>query len=465
MRPITTIELFAGIAGFSSPHTQPLAFVENDANCRAILRRHYPHALILEDVTTAGAHNLPRANVVKMGFPCQDLSVAGNRAGLTGARSGLFYEGTRIADELRPDYLIWENVPGLLSSRAGRDFLSVLTELDRIGLAGGWTTVDAQFFGVAQRRCRVFGVFARRDIGAARCAEILSLAARLPWNLTPGYAKRANVAATIRAGSAGNGVNKPGRRGDDDVNVFAMAPAIALSNRGRETGAVFETIRAGSHGALPMVCGSERVGNNALTAHHGRNSGEDEFIVAGTLGAAHGRNRGLGQENEVDMLVCGALSAAHGGADDNDAQAGHIVAVSVSENQRGELRTSNIAAQLTSGGGKPGQGYSAVLAFTERTRAEGRTLEAQEDLAYALTNPGSGGRTHSRQIAGTFGVRRLTPTECERLQGFPDDYTAWGIDEQGRRVEMSDSTRYRMLGNAICRKVSAWIDSQIVRHS
>jgi DNA-cytosine methyltransferase len=161
---MTTIELFAGIAGFSSEHTQPVAFVEKDANCRAVLRRHHPHALILEDVTKAGAHNLPHATIVKMGFPCQDLSVAGNRAGLGGARSGLFYEGTRIAHELRSDYLLWENVPGLLSSGAGRDFLAVLTELDRIGLAGGWTTVDAQFFGVAQRRCRVFGVFARRDI-------------------------------------------------------------------------------------------------------------------------------------------------------------------------------------------------------------------------------------------------------------------------------------------------------------
>jgi DNA (cytosine-5)-methyltransferase 1 len=416
-----TIELFAGIAGFSSPHTQPVAFVEKEPACRAVLRRHYPHALILDDVRTVGAHNLPWARVLKGGFPCQDLSVAGNRAGLSGARSGLFYEITRIADELRPDYLIWENVPGLLSSGAGRDFLAVLTELDRIGFAGGWTTVDAQFFGVAQRRQRVFGVFARRDIGAARCAEILSLAARLPWNLAPGRETRKNVAAragtsfkkrggfgwsesqgvtgtleaeggthqggpervpltiahTLTAGNAtGKGVNLPGRRNEDDYNLVLAAPAIALSNRGRETGATFETLRAGSHGALPMVASAQ--------------------------------------------------SASHGGADDNDAQAGHIIA------------------------------------FTERGREGGRNVEWQSDLAYTQTNPGKGGRAQERTIAGGFGVRRLTPRECERLQGFPDDYTAWGVDEQGRRVEMSDSVRYRMLGNAVCRKVSAWIDSQLV---
>ena len=98
-----------------------------------------------------------------------------------------------------------------------------------------------------------------------------------------------------------------------------------------------------------------------------------------------------------------------------------------------------------------------VLAFTERTRAEGRTLETQEDLSYALTNPGSGGRTHARQIAGQFGVRRLTPRECERLQGFSDDWTAYGVDGS-----QADSARYRQLGNAVCVSVSAWLGRQIV---
>lgn len=94
---------------------------------------------------------------------------------------------------------------------------------------------------------------------------------------------------------------------------------------------------------------------------------------------------------------------------------------------------------------------AVAVAFTERTRAEGRTLEAQEELAYALTNPGSGGRTHSRQIAQGMAVRRLTPRECERLQGLPDDWTAGE----------SDSARYRMLGNAVCVPVIQWIGERI----
>jgi len=96
--------------------------------------------------------------------------------------------------------------------------------------------------------------------------------------------------------------------------------------------------------------------------------------------------------------------------------------------------------------------HPPAIAFTERSRAQGRTLEAQDDLAYALTNPGSGGRTHSRQIAGPWGVRRLTPTECERLQGFPDGWT------EGQ----SDSARYRQLGNAVCVPVAEWIGKRLL---
>jgi len=101
----------------------------------------------------------------------------------------------------------------------------------------------------------------------------------------------------------------------------------------------------------------------------------------------------------------------------------------------------------------PASSKSTAIAFTERTRDQGRTLEAQDELAYALTNPGGGGRSHSRQIAGGFSVRRLTPTECERLQGLPDGHT----DGQ------SDTQRYRQLGNAVAEPCGEWIGYRIVR--
>lgn len=456
MTPLTFISLFAGIGGFDLGFARAglhcVAQVEKDAAARSVLARHWPDVPQFDDVRDVGRHNLPAADIVCGGFPCQDLSQAGQRAGLAGARSGLFYEMVRIIDELRPAFLVWENVPGLLTSDRGRDFARVLLALDAIGYSGAWTSLDAQFFGLAQRRQRVFGVFARSDIGASCCAEVLSLANRLPWNTAPRPTARADIAASLTAGSAtGSGVNQPGRRQEDDINIVVAG-----------------TLRANDHQGQ-------------------RGDGADNLVV-GTIGAAFSKNRGLGQENETGMLVTDAIAFAwQQCVSENDrsyiARAGDYAgAVSTSRvdavaySVAGHGAYSEGIGTLRASGGDVGKGSENLvvstlthhhgrnndkedtllpIAFTERTRAEGRTLEAQEDLAYALTNPGSGGRTHSRQIAGGFGVRRLTPRECERLQGFPDDWTAG----------QSDSARYRQLGNAAPVPMTEWLARQFVKHA
>lgn len=165
-------------------------------------------------------------------------------------------------------------------------------------------------------------------------------------------------------------------------------------------------------------------------------------LVAAPITAAFAKHHGrtAGNNGRADNLVIAFSSKDHG------ADAGEIAPTLRSQN----FGWNKSEASSTS---------NPAMAFTERTRAEGRTFEAQEELAYALTNPGSGGRTHSRQVAGHFGVRRLTPRECERLMGFPDDFTKW--DAQGK--EISDSARYRMLGNSIVVPVSQWIAERIVK--
>lgn len=395
---LTFGSLFAGIGGFDLGfHQAGLSCswqVEIDAAARSVLARHWPDVPRHADVRAVGKAELAPVDIICGGFPCQDLSVAGNRAGLAGARSGLFYEMTRITDELRPLLLVWENVPGLLSSDDGRDFARVLLELDRIGYSGCWTTLDAQFFGVAQRRQRVFGVFAHRDIGAARCAEILSLTARLPWNTEPRRAARQGVASALTRSAGHHGRSSPQEDGSD--NLIA-ASAIALSNRGRSD-QIAETVRAGSHGALPMVAATLNSGGN----HGGFRTEPGEHLV-----------------------------------------------VSIAENQRGELRTAGVSAQLTSGG-KPGQGYPAV--FEARYARNGRG--APDSIVPPLkAESGQTGKGDGAPLAvGGFGIRRLTPRECERLQGFPDDWTA----------EQPDSARYRQLGNAVAVPCAQWIGRRIV---
>ena len=158
--------LFAGIEGFglgfeaAGWHT--VWQVEIDLENRLVLADRFPGARQFSDVRTCGARNLGRVECITLGFPCQDISVMGNaaadRKGLSGERSGLFREGIRIVDELRPQWVVVENVPRLLTINAGRDFEFVIQSLAKRGYVGLWRVLDAQYFGVAARRRRLFMV-------------------------------------------------------------------------------------------------------------------------------------------------------------------------------------------------------------------------------------------------------------------------------------------------------------------
>ena len=162
----TAVSLFAGVGGFDlaleRAGVKVVASVEIDKKAQDVLRRHFPNSTIFGDVTGVTGEQLiaagfePRGGIITGGFPCQDLSVAGKRAGLAGKRSGLFWEICRILDETGSETIILENVPGLLSSNNGRDMAVVIEALVERGYRVGWRVLDAQYFGVPQRRRRVF---------------------------------------------------------------------------------------------------------------------------------------------------------------------------------------------------------------------------------------------------------------------------------------------------------------------
>jgi DNA (cytosine-5)-methyltransferase 1 len=185
MSKMTGVSLFAGVGGFDLAMQRNgvdvVASVEIDKKCQEVLAKHFPSAKIFDDVTTVKGSDLieagfdPSNGIITGGFPCQDLSVAGKRAGLAGERSGLFWEIVRIAKETKAKYLILENVPGLLSSQNGRDFAIVLSALQDIGYVRlAWRVLDAQHFGVPQRRRRVFIVGCLGDEGATP-SEVLAI--------------------------------------------------------------------------------------------------------------------------------------------------------------------------------------------------------------------------------------------------------------------------------------------------
>lgn len=425
--------LFSGIGGFDEAFRRAgmecVLRAEIDGECRSVMEGHHPGVETLNDVLRLRAYLEPknaarfarqfvRPDLICGGFPCQDLSVAGKRAGLAGERSGLWYVFRRVIALVRPRWVCIENVLGLLSSNDGRDMGILLWALGKLGYGWAYRVLDAQWFGVAQRRRRVLIVGCLGNATAA--GEVLFERDSLPWDSAPSREAKPGVAGTIDAGS---GV----RRG-------------AGINPGTITGCLNS---GGNSGGFRSEPGEHLVPARATWWDGG------------------------------DISQCIDAVVAKG--------------QTMPEKDR----------------------FPAVLvptAFQERGREGGRTLESQENLAYSLMAPNGGGRRQENCVAyqqaawvlhsenstagrsgvppkqvetarcldqnGGFSanqggnlvsgplmaVRRLTPRECERLQGFPDDWTRYGHD--GR--EISDSARYRMLGNAVCVNVAEWIGRRIM---
>jgi DNA (cytosine-5)-methyltransferase 1 len=233
---LTAVSLFAGVGGFDLAMERNgidvVAAVEIDTKARAVLARRFPETALFPDVTEVTGDDLRRAGfvpergIITGGFPCQDLSVAGRRAGLAGARSGLFWEIVRLVDDLDPRWLVLENVPGLLSSNGGADMGVVLGALGDLGYGFAYRVLDAQHFGVPQRRRRVFIVAGRRA-GApdvAGPAAILLEPEGVRGNPAPSLEAGQDVAGTL-----GGGAGSRGWADDTDRMTFVPVPADSLS--------------------------------------------------------------------------------------------------------------------------------------------------------------------------------------------------------------------------------------------
>lgn len=371
--------LFSGIGGFDKGFS--LAGIESqwaceiEPACRRILRRHWPEVPIFEDVRECGAHNLGPVDVISFGSPCQDLSIAGKRDGLEGKRSSLFYEAIRICGELRPSFAVWENVPGALSSNDGRDFAAILAAFRECGARDiAWRVLDSWYFGVAQRRRRVFVV---ADFRGERAAEIL--------------------------------LEPQSLRGDFEARGEARQVAPTLPSSGAGVG---------------------RTGNERTEA---------EFLVARTLGGGSG-NRGWC--NDLDRVGAFIPAVAY--------ESGTGWVREGTRSLRAERRGDEhfvVAAPLTARGGKGG--------FTDPVNDNVLALDWQSggDVQANISDRHSSALQSCQTPAVMLKrmVRRLTPVECERLQGFPDGWT------EGE----SDSARYRALGNAITVNVAHWIGRRL----
>jgi DNA (cytosine-5)-methyltransferase 1 len=246
----TAVSLFAGVGGFDlaleRAGVKVVASVEIDKKAQDVLRRHFPNSTIFGDVTGVTGEQLiaagfePRGGIITGGFPCQDLSVAGKRAGLAGKRSGLFWEICRLIDETGSETIILENVPGLLSSNNGRDMAVVIEALVERGYRVGWRVLDAQYFGVPQRRRRVFIVGCLRDSGRTP-EEILNISQSRAGYLEASKSKGKDTARKI-ATRFGVGGFREGSFGQfvDSENSATLKASGGVLGGGSETFLVHE---------------------------------------------------------------------------------------------------------------------------------------------------------------------------------------------------------------------------------
>ena len=204
---LTGVSLFAGVGGFDLAMerngVKVVATVEIDKKCNEVLAKQFPNAKQFTDVKTVTGKELidvgfnPANGIITGGFPCQDLSVAGKRAGLAGERSGLFWEIRRLVEETQTEWFILENVPGLLSSNGGKDFGIVLGEMADLGYSIGWRVLDAQYFGVPQRRRRVF-IVGNHSGNPERILKVLFERKGVRRNTTQSQQARQEFAGSIK---------------------------------------------------------------------------------------------------------------------------------------------------------------------------------------------------------------------------------------------------------------------------
>lgn len=349
------VSLFSGIEAASVAWEglgwQPLAFSEIEPFACRVLEKHFPNVPNLGDITkidwSGFLEKYPKPNIVVGGSPCQSFSIAGGRESLEG-ESGLMFEYVHAIRGIMPQFLVWENVPGCLSAKGlqgekGGAFQCLLRELDALGYGLAWRVLDSQFFGLAQRRERVFLV---GSLGDMRCAEVLFEPEGLRWDTPSSREKREELAA---------------RSEYSDTGVYA------------------NTLKLRHTGSPNIVGGSGTLVQHELSAMLG--TGDDQTLIVMGDACAHA---------SIDHDLCGTLKV----------------------------------------GGEP-----PILADAKLPS-----------------------------------VRKLTPVECERLQGFPDGWT--DIKERIVRKkngtwyakpvdETPDAPRYRCLGNSMAVPVMRWIGKRI----
>lgn len=441
----------------------------------------------LGDITKINGADVPPVNVIIGGSPCQDLSVAGRREGLKGERSGLFMEQIRIIKEMRseserngatdvqPRYMVWENVPGAFSSNKGQDFKAVLEETIGVvekenkpdipipdggwhyagtvvgdGFSVAWRVFDAQFWGVPQRRRRIALV---ADFRGATAPEILFERKSVPRDITQSRTPWKDFAAIIAKRAGGTDTNESKRISTTyclQGNGIDRAETAGCNGKGwREDKsytlntvdrpAVYDARGNGNGDTAPTITGDH---NNRITDY-------TALAIGFPLGFRPENTRTY---DETATTLCNGTRAGF---------CNGVIALDRAAFNQGinaqydfEISENGVNSTLVAKGASAVCYQDDCAAFKANMggKAHGIGYEKQK-------SPTSSAQNNDASVVIHSTVRRLTPLECERLQGFPDGWTDIGdyIDSKGKKRKTSDSARYKALGNSIALPSWVWV--------
>jgi DNA (cytosine-5)-methyltransferase 1 len=390
---------------------QPAGFSEIEKFPSQVLAHHYPDVPNLGDMTNYKEWDIGTIDLLVGGTPCQSFSVAGLRKGMADPRGNLALVYCGILDHFRPKWFVWENVPGVLSSNGGRDFGSFLGALAELGYGFAYRVLDAQWFGVAQRRRRVFVVGCLGDWRSA--AAVLFERESLCRNLAPSREKREEVANCLGASPSTSSCPNVGNGQGNVVSVADVFPTLD-ANEGNKWGSN-QWVSQGKAIVQPIVMAHGQSQANVTTNG-----------VCPTLTCLHEAPIALA-ENTIGR------QAENGGNGIGYTEGGPMYTLNAT-GVHGVAQPTCAAFKYTMGAKAHGIGYADEQSPTLDTKADSNAV-----------------------LTPALAVRRLTPTECERLQGFPDGYT----DIQPGGKQTPDGPRYKALGNSMAVPVMKWIGNRI----
>ena len=514
------ISLFSGIEAASAAWSQlgwePIAFSEIEPFCCDLLNKRFPNVPNLGDISTVEWSKYEgAADVIIGGSPCQAYSIAGKREGMLDERGMLMLEYVRAVREVKPRWVVWENVPGVLSQDGGRAFAALLEELEECGYSLAWRVLDAQFWGVAQRRRRVFLV-GHPIAGCA--AAVLFEPGSLRGDTPTSREKRAELTLAAGRSIGGDGRGRMGLRAcpaspttaEGDSATGCLTPWDVQSRRIYGTEIAAPTLSAqdrdGGHNSVNVLAfdttqvTDPRNGNNPqfddpchtiIAASHpptiafsaGQSDkagsvGAQEEVAPTLRSSASGTNqvptiafnysmsgtRGFAESEEVSPTlrsspgncsnmpavvtqygsdIAGTLMAR---GDSSPCADRGMNVICMATQQGGAEIAEDMCPTIAASAGMSGNNQPVVCMASGQANAE-----TMVECCPTLTRRGC---KDSPIAANGYAVRRLTPVECERLQGFPDGWT--DIYDN-----TPDTPRYKAIGNSMAVPVIKWIGEQI----